>query len=197
MPELSPILVTPPGVKPISLAEAKAHCHVDHADEDPLIDKLIDASTAHLDGWRGILGRCIVNQTWKLNLEGFCDDEILLPLGDHVSITSVKYRDSANTQQTLSTAYYSGFQSERGPVVVLNTGYSWPTTYDREDAVEITWVAGFGATAASVPAAIRHAQLMLIAHWYDNRSAVAIGDPAMPMPLAVEALLAPYRMNPL
>ena len=39
------------------------------------------------------------------------------------------------------------------------------------------------------------AMKMLVAHWYANREAVAVGQSApAKMPLAVEALLAPYRI---
>ena len=47
--------------------------------------------------------------------------------------------------------------------------------------------------AASVPAAIKAAILLLIRHWFDNPSAVQVGQPVQAMPFAVDALLAPYR----
>ena len=59
--------------------------------------------------------------------------------------------------------------------------------------VEITFTAGYGGTAAAVPAAIRQAMLLLIGQWYDNREAVTVGAAGSPMPMAVDALLAPYR----
>lgn len=197
MSDLSPILVTAPAVTPISVAEAKSQCRVDHTDDDTLIGVLVNAVTTYVDGWRGILGRCLVNQTWKINLEEFCDDEILLPFGDLVSVGSVKYYDSSNTQQTVSSSYYSALQSVRGPIIALKSTYTWPVVYDREDAIEVQWTAGFGAAASNVPDAIRQAMLMHVAHLYDNRSAVTSDLAAMPMPLGAEALLAPYRMNPL
>lgn len=195
--EIAPSLVTAPAAALFTLTEVKAQCRVDHTDDDTLLTRLIDVGTSYLDGYRGILRRCLINQTWKINLDGFCDDDIDLPLGNLVSITSVKYYDANNTQQTLSSSYYSAFQGPRGPYVSLNETYSWPVTYDRKDAVEITWVAGFGAAAANVPEAIRHAGLMYIAHLYDNRSTVSAGETVVEMPMAFHALVAPFRMNPL
>ena len=35
--------------------------------------------------------------------------------------------------------------------------------------------------------------LLLIGHWYENREAVVIGSTATELPMAVEALISPYR----
>lgn len=41
---------------------------------------------------------------------------------------------------------------------------------------------------------VRTAMLLLIGHWFANREAVSVGATANTMPLAVEALLQPYRV---
>ncbi len=41
---------------------------------------------------------------------------------------------------------------------------------------------------------IRLAMLLCIGNWYANREAAVIGDTAVELPLAVDALLQPYRM---
>lgn len=41
---------------------------------------------------------------------------------------------------------------------------------------------------------VKAAMLLLIGHWYENRESVAIGDTAVAIPFAVEALLQPYRI---
>jgi uncharacterized phiE125 gp8 family phage protein len=50
---------------------------------------------------------------------------------------------------------------------------------------------GYGADAGDVPADLRQAVRLLLAHWYDNRVATADGAA---VPVGVSALLAPYRM---
>lgn len=40
---------------------------------------------------------------------------------------------------------------------------------------------------------ITTAMLLLIAHWYENREAVVVGDTASSLPMAVDALITPYR----
>ena len=52
----------------LTLEEAKLHLRVDHDDDDDLIEALVAAVTARLDGRDGILGRCLRAQTWELVL---------------------------------------------------------------------------------------------------------------------------------
>jgi uncharacterized phiE125 gp8 family phage protein len=47
--------------------------------------------------------------------------------------------------------------------------------------------------AGNVPAPIKQAIALLARHWFDNPTAVVVGVPAQTMPMAVDALLAPYR----
>lgn len=60
-------LVTPPTADLASLADMKAYLRVDHDDEDALIGDLTAAAVAYLDGWGGVLGRCIMPQTWAFD----------------------------------------------------------------------------------------------------------------------------------
>lgn len=44
---------------------------------------------------------------------------------------------------------------------------------------------------------IKVAIMMLVAHWYDNREAVAVNSSAVVLPLAYQMLINPYRIIPL
>lgn len=59
------IRVTPPTGAIVSLPEVKAHLRVDHAHEDALIQAYMDAATSWIDGFDGVLGRCVMEQTWR------------------------------------------------------------------------------------------------------------------------------------
>ncbi|WP_285295232.1 head-tail connector protein [Aureimonas altamirensis] len=52
------------------------------------------------------------------------------------------------------------------------------------------------ATATPFPSAVRHAVLMLVAHFYDNRSAAG-EQPSNAIAFGVNALLAPHREHTL
>jgi uncharacterized phiE125 gp8 family phage protein len=187
---LAPVRTAAPTAVPLTIAEAKAHLRVDHSDEDVLISSLIDAAVAHLDGYSGILGRALITQTWTASFPTFAE-RLDIPLAPVQSAT-IQYYDSTNAQQTLSTSVYAVLSDGLGPYISLKYNQQWPQTYTRDDAVTITFVAGYGA-ATSIPPAIRAAMLLLISHWYDNRSAVSIVGAASELPLAVSALLTPFR----
>lgn len=188
---LAPVRTVAPAAPLLTIADAKAHLRVDHADEDALISGLIDAAHAHIDGYGGTLGRALITQTWTVDFPTFMN-RMDIPLAPVQSAT-IQYYDSTNAQQTLATSVYAVLTDGLGPYVDLKYNQQWPQTYTRDDAVKITFVAGYGATAASVPAAIRAAMLLLISHWYDNRSTLSIGESVSELPFSVSALLAPFR----
>jgi len=182
-------LITAPASAPVTLAEAKAQLRVDFADEDTLISGLIDAAVSYLDGRTGILGRCLVTQTWELTLDAFPSDEIELPLGPVQSITSIKYFDTAGALQTLSSANYIWDDSSLSDWIIPQA--DWPDTLETANAVTVRYVAG--TDAASVPKALKQAILLLVAHWFENRQPVAVGASVAEMPMAVQALIALFR----
>lgn len=184
---LAPVLVTPPTDLPITLEEAKLHLRVSHDEEDGLIENLIRAATQHVDGWTGVLGRAVMPQTWRQDFDGWsCLRLLLNPVRE---IESVTYRDSDGNQQTLDPAVYTLRVDDGGAYVDLAPGQSWPAVASSVDAVSVTYEAGYD----EAPAPIRQAMLLLIGHWYDNRQATIVGTNATEVPLAVGALLSPYR----
>lgn len=184
---LAPVRTVAPASTPVSLAEAKAHLRVDHSDDDTLITGLIAAATDHLDGYTGILGRAIITQTWRQDFDCF-PAKLCLPLHPVASISSVTYYDGDNAQQTLSTDVYELLKDGAGAYVARKADQTWPGTRNRAAAVSVTFVAG----EAAAPAAIKAAILLTVGHLYENREAAAEGSFAA-LPLAVDALIAPYR----
>jgi len=169
--------ITAPAATPITLEEAKAQLRVDHEDEDLLIQHYIDAATAWLDGPAGILGRCLVTQSWQMDLDAVTGP-ILLPFPDS-EIDSAVFTDAAG-----SDLDYRIDRRDQRLLVQPLAGFGRPAA--------ITFTAGYGAPA-DVPAAIRQAMLLLIGHWYEHREAVSLGASPSALPVAVDTLLAPYR----
>jgi len=179
----------------ISLAEALAWLRVDDSDSNPLVTTLIATVTEKFDGYAGILGRALINQTWRVNFESWPSDNIRLPFSPVSAITTVKHYDASNVQQTVASANYSLLEDSLSPYVKFISTYSTPTLYDRDDSVEILFVAGYGADATYVPAPIRTAALLTLAHLYENREAVTIGEQPFEVPMSAASLLEPYRLR--
>lgn len=185
-----PVLVVPPAEFPVSLERAKLHCRVDGADEDELIEGLIGAAVSHLDGYTGILGRCLMEQTWRQDFDRFTPC-MRLPLPAS-SLVSVTYRNAAGQVSTIADANYALKGDALGSYVRFDAGFSFPSGLYEAGAVTVNFKAG--ATAASdVPKAICQAILLMVGHWYANREDVVTGTIATKLPLAVDALLAPWR----
>lgn len=190
MRALAPTRTAAPAESILTIAEARAHLRVTSSDEDTYITSLIAAAEAYLDGYSGVLGRALVTQTWAQSFSDFPScDEIRLPLGQIQSVSSITYYDEANSSQTLAASDYSVVTDGGGPKIVLAADASWPGTYDRPDAVTVTWVCGYG-DAADIPEAIIHAAKLLIGQWFDRREVE--GDPGEAS-FAVSALLKPFR----
>lgn len=187
---LRPVQIAAPSEVPVSLDEAKAHLNIDHDDDDTLITSLVGAAVAHLDGYAGVLGRCLVTQQWRQDYQDW-EWRHRLPFPD-VSSVVVKYQDADNAEQTVDGALYEIIEDARGAMVVFRDVFTKPGLYDdRVAPVSITLTAGFG-DAEDVPQALKQAILLLIGHWYENREAVTVGAFAE-LPMAVKALIAPYR----
>lgn len=119
-----PVLVTAPATMPVTLTEAKAQLDVSYTDKDTLIEGLIAAATAHLDGWSGILGRCLITQTWRQDFDRF-NRCLRLPLFPVASITSVKYTDAFEAEQTIANTNYSLLCDDLGYYVEFKDTYSF------------------------------------------------------------------------
>lgn len=188
------VTVTGPTAEPILLDEAKDHCNVTRTDDQSnnYLSDLIAVAREHVEQ---VTARALLTQTLRLDLDDFpmCD-AIELERPPIASVTHVKYYDADNVLQTLSSSDYVLDSSKTVPRIVLAHNASWPTAYERPNAVQVTYVAGYGAHGGLVPAPLRHAMKLLIGHWHENREPVVVGMTANDIPLTVQRLLQPYRV---
>jgi uncharacterized phiE125 gp8 family phage protein len=184
---MTPKRFVPPAVEPVTLAQAKAHLRLDHNDDDDYITALISvARTAAEDRTE----RTLINTTWKLTLDNF-PDAIPLLMPPTVSVTSVLYADITGTPVVLNSQdYVVDTVSEPGWIVPA-TGTRFPETLG-VNAVVVTYVAGYGASASDVPGPIRHWVLLAIGDLYDQYRSLGSDKPSVPNHFA-HALLDPYR----
>ena len=176
---MNPTLVTAPAVEPISLAEASAQCRVDDVAEEDLIALYIQAARETAEHQ---LGRVLITQTWEQTLDAFPAGEIRLAKAQALSIVSVTYLDTSNALQTLSPEAYALDAATSPGWLLPAAGYEWPDTGDVVNAVRIQFTAGYGATAASVPAGIRQWMLVTVRALYAQREAFDLSGRAGPLP---------------
>jgi uncharacterized phiE125 gp8 family phage protein len=187
-----PVQVIPPVYAVVSLEEAKQQCRIDAemTDEDSLVEGLVRGATQYLEK---ILGFAFVIANWRQDFPAFSDC-MHLPLRPVVPESVViTYRDEDNAEQTLSTSIYCVIADERGHYIELNDGETWPSTYARNDAVSIFFDAG--NEVGDVPEPLKLAVKLLLGAWYQNREQTVIGVSVsqLPVSVAVDALISPYR----
>lgn len=199
-------VVSAPATEPVSLTEAKAWLKVDTSDDDTLITELIQVAREAAENYTR---RAFVTQTLKLTLDRFPiyrgngrfeqdgifevsvpyalgadSGQIFLPRAPIQSVTSIVTYDDDNNSSTVSTSIYRlDAVADR---VFLNESQTWPTDLRDYAAIEVTYVAGYGA-ASAVPASIKAAIKMHILRMYDGRT-------VCDMPSNCMALLDQYRI---
>ncbi|MCH8347366.1 MAG: phage head-tail connector protein [Proteobacteria bacterium] len=184
---MNPTLVTAPSVEPVTLAEAKEHLKIDHADEDTYITNLITAARRFCEKYTRL---ALIEQTWKWTFDHWpgimdvCDETLPLtlrggdvrfvevPVTPLISVTSITTYDDQDTATVWAASnYYTSSPQGR---IYRRTGASWPSSGRAGDGIEFVFKAGFGTAASDVPTPLRQGLLQLIAHLYENR--VAAGD---------------------
>jgi len=176
---------------------------------DPTIVMVISAARERAEAFTG---RQLITATWDLVLDEFPCGLQPYELGAHwthdrvgnmfldipkpplQSITTITYVDTAGQSQTWSSSNYlvdapSGPRCRRGRVAPAY-GVVWPFTQAQIKAATVRFVAGYGATGASVPALLRQALLMDLSALYEHR-----GDDGgvVPLPAGAASIYRAHR----
>lgn len=188
---MDPKRTTPPAVEPVTLARAKLHLRVDHADEDDLITDLI--ATVRME-CESRTQRTLVNTGWTWALDAFPSGGGLLvpPMPPLVSLGAIQYVDPDSATQAMDWASLVLIDLISEPGRIAPISGSWPATADRINAVTVTYTAGYGPTAADVPRPLVQWMLLAIGDLYANRERSA-ERPKVPQGFA-DSLLDPYRI---
>ena len=143
------------------------------------------------------LGVPPVGYTYRFQSEVyFRAGAIIVPNPRLQSVDFIQYLDDNGDLQTLDPSQYVVDAANEPGRIAPAPNTNWPLTLISTrapvlNAVTVQYKCGYGDTAAAVPASIKLAMKMLIAHWYDNRPAVNTGyrAAAIEIPLGVQRLL--------
>jgi uncharacterized phiE125 gp8 family phage protein len=197
---------TDAAAEPLTVAEARTHLRedLDDAGNNTYIGTLIKSARLACEHR---LGRSLITTTWRLTLDAFpaacatssaslasgARPAIRLHYPSVIAITSVQYVDADGATQTLDPQdYVLDNRSDIAAWLLPAPDVQWPTTADRPNAVTVIYTAGFGATAADVPAPIVHWIKLALTDLYQQRSRSS-DKPQVPNEFADE-LLAPYKV---
>ncbi|MGZ6361772.1 MAG: head-tail connector protein [Ktedonobacterales bacterium] len=188
---LSIKIVTPPAIEPVTVSEAKRHLRVDWSDDDMDIASYISAAREWMERK---LDRATITRTLRATFDWPYDSEAYGPVGgivgaiprfaldlpyppqQTVSIVEIESDVGTWTALTAGTDYLADLDNEPGRVWLrvgsLSTWFpSWDIIRAVGPRVRITYTAGYGATADTVPFGIRDAIKRATAHLYENREA--------------------------
>lgn len=184
-------IITQPTSEPITPQDVDDYLRLTSlAEEADLVDALITSARQYLEQY---LNRPIATQTLEVGLNGF-HDLIQIP-GPVQSISSIKYRDVNNVEQTLSSSDY--VVNDYGDVVEITPASYYPDTYDTPNSVKIRYVAGYTSGSSPdtnpLPKPLRFAMLLVIGDLYANREGG--GDKTYNVNPAVQNLLSFYRLQ--
>ena len=184
------MMTSGPAVEPVGVDEAKAHLRIDGVSEDALIASLVLTSRLHIEA---ALGLALIDQSWRLVLDAWPKDGIVkLPMSPVTAVSAIRVRDGEGPSTLVNADNYDVALVGR-PQRIIPKSASWLQPATRAAGIEIDFIAGYGAAAVDVPAPIRQALLLLVAHWYEHRDPFEIGTPQTGIPQAVSRLLGPYR----
>ena len=160
-------LITAPTELPVSAGDVRIwgrNSSVTGEWSEAVLEDRIKAAVELAEKFTGL---SFIHQTWSMFLDGFPSWEIELPKPPWDSITWVKYYDTNDVQQTLATSGYI-FDAVQGRLTpALNA--SWPATAVKNNAVDIKFVSGFGASGSDCPAQVRECLLEIVEDRLKNR----------------------------
>jgi uncharacterized phiE125 gp8 family phage protein len=180
--------ITDASVEPVTLAEAKAHCRIDTSDDDAYLTTLITVARTEAENR---MQRTLMTSTWRLLLD-FFPDAIRLPMPRVIGVTSLQYVDLDGVLTTLDPSMYSVDVGSEPGWVVPAWDQEWPDTRAQINAVSVLYTAGYGTSAALVPAPLRQWILLAVGEMYEQRERGA-DKPSVPHQF-VDGLLDTYRI---
>lgn len=214
----SPARLDPARLDPVRVVVTVAPAVELHLSTDALVTQMLrldsDADSTYVSHllaaarkhFEKVTGLALINRTLRADFDRApagrapAGRELELPLAPLSSISSIAYKPDGYTSGSLTTwassNYAAGTTGHSGAParLWLAVDASWPELAVLPAALQVTFVAGFGAAASSVPEEIRLAVLFLAAWWYESRLPVNVGNITSELPHHLNALIESHRI---
>lgn len=145
---------------------------VEETVEDPLFTLYCQSAEEQIESLAEIILR---EKTYKLEMDAWAyspyyADRLMIRFESRPikSITHIKYYDTDDTQQTLSTDYYESWLNHNPPVTLIKRDNAPSLSSERTKRIECQYVAGHAGT---IPYTAQLACCELVAFWFKHREA--------------------------
>jgi len=202
-------IVTDVASEPLTVSEVKDYIRVDDNIDDTVITNMIKSARLWVENYTN---RSLLNRTLKYSIDYIDEVEqplwegvrvgpdmtmrrryLQLPRPPVVSVSSVKYFSDDDTETVFASSKYYVDNAREPARIVLRNGETWPTALRVANAIEVTYVSGYGANRTDVPEALIQGIMQTIAFYYENRGDV-YDRPQNFAPKTLKLLLDPYKV---
>lgn len=209
-------LITEPAIEPVSVAEQAAFSKIDEPVASPPSAEYLQL-LGFIAAARSIVedktGRALITQEWRMTLDSFPGPHTTrfnqwvnslqhIPYPEPIQLwhtpvqtgdTSppinpvIKYIDPAGEEQTFSAVNYTVADGK----IFLKVNQFWPQTACVQNAVTVTYTAGYSGDPADVPQRLKLATMYLAEQFRQNPNMVAV-EPTSEVAFTFCALLSGY-----
>ncbi|WP_343313900.1 phage head-tail connector protein [Brucella sp. BE17] len=184
-------LVTPPEIEPVTIEDARAFLRLSSTSEDAILERLIRTARELVEVETGL---ALIDQTWRLRVDRWPRSGRLALFKFPVTSIAmvVAYRPDGTAISFPPEEFH--LQDGRRPQRLYMASYPEAMSLC---GLEVDFVAGFGATAASVPEVLKQAIFNLTAHLYETRAGIDAVATPLTIPPMVNQLVESWRRIPL
>lgn len=157
------ILINDANIEPLTLNEVKSHLRLDgNSSFDTQLNNLIKVARQYCEK---ITGRDLINKNYRALLNCM-PKKIKIQKSRLQSITSIQYYKNNILETLPSNQYYFTYSNDYSLLIIEEQNDL--KIDDREQAIHINFVAGYGTTADSVPQGLKQAMLSYITYLFEN-----------------------------
>jgi len=152
----------------VATALVEQQLYISSGDSPLVIANAIESATDFVER---DTDRSLITQTWTMTLDAFPNNfrtTIYVPKGKIQSITSLKYIDVDENEQTLDLNTHFTVTTVGKENRIIPIG-SWPSVFtDKDDVVTLVWISGYGDDDSDIPGWAQRAILLKVQEAFDR-----------------------------